>query len=303
MYLYRFFIILLFITQYYALFSNTISIPASEFNIIKMFKTKHSFISIIRRKNKTYIVKQKRNPKTIHWSIIQSAIADHIASSIGTISSQHVFIIPEETQFPGKIHQNEAAALLTIVPGMSVQRWQMNIGALERQEIRELMRKFSIKQHPKLNLSIIRCMAKHKDLPLIVALHTLLGFYDGHKRNIFYDPSSDNFSIIDMDCSYKINLTRKAYLFLEKLLKQEQKPKIKNTLSQFANALECIMQKNPISEIRSLVSTIVSLMTTKDKKLFKRKYEHRERQIEQFLQESYKAATDIIELVRKTCTN
>lgn len=280
----------------------TLSIPISEFKLIKIFKTKHSFIGVVRRKNTMYIVKQKINQKTIHWSIIQSIIADRIANSIDNISSQRVFFIPKDIFFPGKMYQDEPAALITVVPGMSVQRWQMNIGKLDTSQIRELIRKFSIKQNPKLNLSIIRCMAKHNDLPYILALHTILGFYDGHKRNIFYDSISDKFSIIDMDCSYKVNLAVNAYTFIEKFFttQQDLKPKIKQALLQFADALECIMEKNPIHDIKKVVSTIIPTIIGKNKKMLKQ-YALREKQIDEFLQESYAVANNIIHLIRQKC--
>jgi len=280
-----------------------LTIPATEFRLVKMLKTKHSFIGIVRRKNRLYIVKQKRNRKNIPWSIIQSVIADHIANSTEKISSQHIFVIPKEIPFPGKIFQGEAASLHTIVPGMSVQRWQMNMGKLDKEELRELMRKFSIKQHPKLNISIIRCMAKHKDLPFILALHTLVGFYDGHKRNVFYDTASNRFSIIDMDCSYKINLASRAHKFIKKLLGGQTnlcKPKIQSVLLEFANALELIMSKNSIDDITQVIATIESSITRTEKTIIHRQCQRRVMQIEEFLKESYAASSDIIALIRKT---
>lgn len=281
-----------------------LTVPATEFQLLKIFKTKHSFIGIVRRKGTVYIVKQKRNRKTIDWSIIQSVLADCFASSTD-ISSQHVFVIPKGVPFPGKVFQDEAASLHTIVPGMSVQRWQMNMGKLDQESIRELIRKFSIKQNPKLNISIIRCMAKHKDLPFILALHTLVGFYDGHKRNLFYDMLSDRFSIIDMDCSYKVNLAARAYKFIEKLLHGQKtllKPKIECALLEFADALECIMRRNPIDDMTYIISSIASSMTNKEKNIVRRQYRGRSSQIEEFLKESYASARDIITLIRQTLT-
>lgn len=276
---------------------------AKEFQLIKSFSTKHSFISVVQRNNVLYIVKQKKNPKNIAWSIIQTVIADRIASSTRKISTQHVYIIPKEMKFPGKVFPNEAASFHTIVPGISVQRWQMNMGKIEKDEMRELIRKFSIKQHPKINISIIRCSAKHNDLPFILALHTLLGFYDGHKKNIFYDVVTDRFSIIDMDCSYKVNLASRAYKCMEKLFQNHnitQKSKIKDALLEFAHALECIMDRNPIENLSEMVTEIALAMTYKEKSIVRHQCNHRKDQIEMFLRESYEVAHNIVNLIKQT---
>jgi hypothetical protein len=68
-----------------------------------------------------------------------------------------------------------------------------------------------------LTIEIIQNMAKHPDLPRIVALDTFVGNADRSPPNLYYDEITDRFCGIDMAASFSSPLALAAYQRLEGL--------------------------------------------------------------------------------------
>src|SRR5258708_5693346 len=53
-------------------------------------------------------------------------------------------------------------------------------------------------------------MTWHKQLPIIIALDIFISNADRHGGNLFYDPQTDSFCAIDMDCIFAYNVSQFA---------------------------------------------------------------------------------------------
>lgn len=287
------------------------TIPASEVELVRKFETSHSYIGVVRHKktNALYIVKQKKNRNSTPWSAIQAILAYEYANSTGQIISQRVYIVPKEINFPGKMYPNELASLHTIVPGMSVKNWQYSVRGINLKKVAELVTDFSIKlpRDGGIDINIIASMTRHNDLPPILALHLLVGFYDCHNKNIFYDYHMNRFSIIDMDSCYKSPLASFSYQTLKNILMRKDvikkltlSPTVQNALLNFADMIELMIEKNPIKKINAILIELFNLLklnNSPDRKKFLRRI----MKTNPFLRASYADAQKIVKLIRSAC--
>lgn len=292
--------------------SYLLQLLSSEFELARSFETSNSYIGVVRhKKTKTlYIVKQKKNKMSICWSIVQAILAYEYANSTQQILSQRVYIIPKNISFPGKKYQNEFASLHTIVPGMSVRSWQQSIKrGIDLKKVAQLVIDFSIKLQEDIGINehVIQTMTRHNDLSPIVALHLLVGFYDCHNKNIFYDYYKNRFSIIDMDSCYRFPLASFSYEVLRNILTRKElrerltlSRKMQNVLLNFADMIELMIERNSIKKINEILLELFDLLKIGDseaqeilmKKLMK---------IDPFLQQSYESGKKIVALIRTVC--
>jgi|GEM_PF-3180527 len=289
-----------------------LQIPASEFRLIRQFESSHSYIAIVKHKKTLYIVKQKKYKHSIRKSITQAILADVLAFSTKQIVSQRVWVIPKNKKFPGKKYDDEPASLHTIVPGMSVYNWRHSLKRIRLRRVEELLSDFSIKldRYQGIDIGVIGNMTKHNDLPPIVALHLITGFYDCHNKNIFYDYNINRFSIIDMDSCYRSNLTGPSYAALSKILlryrmnkKYVPSHKLRNALLSFADTIELIIKKNPIETVRTILLELYDLLKVTDNPVEQKKFLRSISRIEPFLLRSYSQGKKIVSLIRSTLLN
>lgn len=247
--------------------------------LIDQIESTNSYIGIIKIHNKLYVIRQKKNRKKGKdaWAILLSTMASKIAESIQeNLLSQKVWIIPATIPFPGKYFPNDAASLHSYVSGKQVKVWQQDNSTPA--EIKMLLDNFSIRLWDGLTDQVIECIARHKDLPCIVAYCLLLGYQGCHNLNIFYDDALDRFILIDMDSCFKYknfqqiyeSLLVKSYkslcVFFQKNAKKGIKitKKEKAALKAFANSLELIMAKNPVETIKTIIVDIAKSLKTKN---------------------------------------
>jgi hypothetical protein len=268
-----------------------------QFRVTKKIKTSHSMILYVTYKENKYVIKQKLDVNLNFWCIIQAVLADIFAHSVDTISSQRVKIIPRTTYYPGKLYKGMPAAMITVIPGRSIYHWKRAPKHVITKKTKLLLKHFLARQREGINLRILDCMNWHKDLPVIAAFFTLLGYFDGHRSNIFYDQDSNRFSIIDMDSSFDKNLAQGSYVFMKKYYaKKTIKKEIQKSLCDFSDALESLMQNNPISEIKKLTVEICNALVGNNNG--ERQFKKRILQVELFLQESYEWSKKLIYLIR-----
>lgn len=90
-------------------------------------------------------------------------------------------------------------------------------------------------------------MAKHSDLPKILALDTFLGNSDRSPPNLFYDLETDQFCGIDMAASFSTELAKEAY----RQIQQIQTMAIclsrveRDALKEYSNTLETLLKMYP----------------------------------------------------------
>jgi hypothetical protein len=94
-----------------------------------------------------------------------------------------------------------------------------------------------------LTLVVIQEMAKHPDLPKIVALDTFLGNADRSPPNLFYNASTDQFCGIDMAASFNSDLAKEACRQMQALIDENivLTHQEKDSLAKYANTLKTLI--------------------------------------------------------------
>src|SRR5207249_10025139 len=108
--------------------------------------------------------------------------------------------------FPATVH--------TLVPGQSVESLNLDVDIHQRmrRENTPMWHKWGPLPPEKagLTLKVIQNMAKHDDLPSIVAFDTFVGNADRSRPNLFYDSATDHYFGIDMAASFCSELGKVA---------------------------------------------------------------------------------------------
>ena len=99
---------------------HVISLPSfllEKVSLINTIETRNCYISYVTINGDTYLVKQKKEAKKL-MAVVKDALAAWIAEPLNI--AQHVYIIANNVNFPGKVKQNLPASLHTAVPGKTV---------------------------------------------------------------------------------------------------------------------------------------------------------------------------------------
>jgi hypothetical protein len=177
----------------------------------------------------------------------------HIAEQI-SVPMNRVIIIPAAVSSVGKKRTDLPATLHTMALGICTEEEGCAYHAVD------LHQRFRKKNSPMwekwgplppeaigLTLNVIQNMAKHSDLPKIVALDTFVGNADRSAPNLFYDAETDRFYGIDMAASFNTELAKEAYLQIQQmemahisLSKRE-----KDALKEYTCTLEILLKNYP----------------------------------------------------------
>jgi len=194
--------------------------------------------------NDKYIIKQKTIDRVFTCVIREKIVADmaeKMTEKIG-IYANKVIIVPAHCPFPGKYDLEKPASLIAFVPGTVVCN------------LPEHYHKPNLKQanNPKrirgLQKEMINDMARHPDLPILVAFDTFTGHNDRHPENLFYDEKSDHYFAIDLESGFYNNIAEHAHALFEQMIKdkkqkeekeeeEEKKEKKANLSTEEINAL------------------------------------------------------------------
>lgn len=148
--------------------------------------------------DKTFLIKQKGEgytKKRRMLEVVRELLGCDMADIL-QLRGQKVWVLPANLLFVGKFYDNEIATLHEVVPGKRVQ---------DCPEWRHL----NIRQRREGNMglgitrSVVQNMARHPDLPGIVAFDTATGNCSRHRENYFYDEYTKHFYMIDMGGCYK----------------------------------------------------------------------------------------------------
>jgi hypothetical protein len=96
-------------------------------------------------------------------------------------------------------------------------------------------------------------MAKHPDLPKIVALDTFVGNADRSPSNLYYDEMTDRFCGIDMAASFSSPLALAAYQQLKKMKKSHLTSDELSALKDYAATLEFLIKNWPPDKQESIL--------------------------------------------------
>ena len=107
-----------------------------------------------------------------------------------------------------------------------------------------------------LTLSVIKNMAKHADLPGIIALDTFVGNADRSPPNLFYDEIADRFYGIDMAAGFSSPLASEACRQLQTMDMEQFSCEDLVALNHYAQTLELLIRTWPperqVSELLKL---------------------------------------------------
>lgn len=160
-----------------------------------------------------YLIKQVKNPDpSEQFLLVLDATACAIAESID-LPINRVKLLPANTVFSGKKYFERPATLHAVVPGHSIPEDEDDREIRIHQRTRQAndCAKWPLPpQREGLNYSVVEHMAKHEDLPGIVALDTFVGNADRSQPNIFYDAVTNRYFGIDLAASFCAELAKVA---------------------------------------------------------------------------------------------
>jgi hypothetical protein len=200
----------------FSLFSKIDYTGKEKVTLINTVETRNCFVSYVKIKGRTYLIKQKKDYKK-QLAVVRDALSAYIAE--GFDIAHQIHIIECKKKIPGKIKSWWPATLHTIVPGETVRKQKdCKYRLLRLRQFWAQAQSFNEKGLTKL---IINHMTWHKQLPLIVALDLIIGNSDRHCGNLCYDPISDKFYAIDMDDTFNKDLCLLACKKLKSMMHQD----------------------------------------------------------------------------------
>jgi len=267
--------------------------------LLKSQSLKNSYISYVKNQNgKIFIVKQKKyRPVHARLCIVRDTLSAYIAEKV-RIPTNRVCIIPPRVYFLGKKFMDEPASLHAYAPGFTLREQPSVYDDLYVQQ--RWKSRWSYEQKG-LIVPVIRNMARHSDLPCIVALDTFIGNSDRHDGNLCYDSETDTFCGIDMDDIFDKNLCKVACDHVRAMLDdinlifsfQEVEG-----LRQYMITLEKLIDKFPPNKLQKKLDYFVNRVGLTSSRMFNNKsVKHKLSKYKTIMVESYRDAKKLIRLL------
>lgn len=174
-------------------------------------------VEFSRRDGQRFLLKQRYGVLLHkHFMSVLEVLGSKMAESMN-IRCNYVEIVPADQCKEYKHYPDRPATLHSFVPGVQIDKSifknQINIKQRNRNER-------SSKRG--LNLAIMRNMAKHPFLPVLVAFDTFIGNRDRAGVNLLYEEKTDTFTAIDFGDTFKFNLSEIALKNLRKFKKAKK---------------------------------------------------------------------------------
>jgi len=218
------------------------------------FETEDCYISFVEREGERFVVKQIKDARPDEqFLLILDALGCHIAEE-ANIPVNRVRIIPANAPFPGKKVLELPATLHTFAKGVSSDEASsyrdLDLHQRYLKENTPLWHRWGplAPEDTGLTKRIIHNMAKHPDLPSLVALDTFVGNSDRSPPNLFYDSLSDHFCGIDMAASFRAPLAEAACRQLKGMRKEQFDQVTLSALQNYASTLEVLLKTWPPEE-------------------------------------------------------
>lgn len=195
-------IVVLLATQPHIAVQEPTSQEADAYTIERIMTTDDCTIAFVSNviTGQQYVVKQIKNPlPDEQFLLVIDATACHLAQELH-IPINCVEIHPPHSPVTSIINEDWPATLHTRIPGHALED-------LPDHEIDIHQRKTRPKGLQNralcgLTHTVIKSMAMHPELPLIVAFDTFVGNADRSLPNLFYDAATDSFYGIDLSASW-----------------------------------------------------------------------------------------------------
>jgi hypothetical protein len=225
-----------------------------EEKIGKLYETNDCLIYFLTdTSEKKFIIKQiKDTSPNEQFLLVLDAVGCHIAEQT-FVPMNRVTIIPAAVAHLGKTRTDYPATIHMMAPGVSTEEeciyHSIDIHQRFRKENSSLWQKYGplTPEATGLTIDVIQNMAKHPDLPKIVALDTFIGNADRSAPNLFYDAETDRFCGIDMAASFNTDLAKEAcrQIQLIETMQITLSKMEKEALRQYASTLETLLKNYP----------------------------------------------------------
>ena len=217
----------------------------------RRMETDDCSISFIESSSGKYVVKQIKDPSPDEqFLLVVDALSCHIAAS-AHIPMNRVTLLAPNSGVQGQWKAAFPATLHEMVAGVSVDhacRYQdINVHQRFRRENSPRWDRWGplAPEESGLTLTVIQNMARHRDLPGIVALDTFVGNADRSAPNLFYDAACDRFCGIDMAASFCAPLAQEACKQLRALENVAWTQEERRALAEYAHTLEGLIKNWP----------------------------------------------------------
>jgi hypothetical protein len=224
---------------------------SSDYICSCFFEANECVISFLDSTQGNFVLKQyKDHSPDEQFLLVLDALACHIAEDVN-ISINKVFIIPANSPLPGKTWVELPATLHSFALGISTDHDCLYHDIDIHQRYPKESNAFwynggKLPPHRKgLTFAVIENMAKHRDLPSIVALDTFVGNADRSSPNLFYDSITDRFCGIDMAASFSSPLAFEACKQLKLIEKINLTDQQKKGLKSYADTLKKLIENWP----------------------------------------------------------
>lgn len=198
---------------------DTIDTSSDSVLLISTHEMRNSYISFVNVNGVMYLVKQKKRASS-GLSVVLELLAAYIAKVLHI--AHIVDVIHASKEFPGK-KRNVPATIHTIAQGVVVRNLE-NAHPYRKLRLKQYLYPTLPDEKRGLTRAIVSQMTLHKLIPIIVALDTFLGNADRHGGNLTYDHKTDSFCAIDMDNSFRHDLSDLAYRHLTQMMHEKKNP-------------------------------------------------------------------------------
>lgn len=232
--------------------SQKIYAAANDFQCLRSCESDDCWISFVECANEQFVVKQiKDSSPDEQFLLVLDALGCHIAEN-SAIPINKITVIPPKIAFPGKMKCEFPATLHTQAIGVSVEEQESCYQEIDvQQRFRKKNSPMSQRWGPLpqdkagLTLTVTQNMAKHPDLPKIVALDTFVGNADRSPPNLFYDAITDRFCGIDMAASFSSPLAAIACWQLKRMKREDLTTNELAALNDYASTLKDLINNWP----------------------------------------------------------
>ncbi len=271
---------------------------AHDIELIKAWEVKRSYIALVKDSTgKKYIIKQSKEDQTKgEMFCIREVVAAYMAEIL-EVPANIVRLIPAGVAVVGKKYTDRVATMHVFIEGIHWSRVKRKFEGAPFFSLRQRYSRAASEAERGLTLVVLKSMALHATLPLIVAVDSFIGLSGRNNKNLLYQEDNDTFYAIDFDTGFARDLCVWASARLREIFKNHRdvlEKKDFQALILYKKMLEKIVHSFPPSIVRELFFTALTTSRIADhaeaKKLISRYANN--------ITDSYASAKKLIEILK-----
>lgn len=219
--------------------------------LMSVIETDDCYISFIENAEEKFVVKQIKDPSPDEqFLLVLDTLACHIGND-SEIPVNQVEIISPNICITGKKIIELPATLHTFAKGVSTEKespyQNIDVHQRFRKENSPMWHQWGplAPEDSGLTMTVMQNMAKHPDLPKIVALDTFLGNADRSPPNLYYDEEINRFEGIDGAASFSSPLALVACAQLKGKKRTQVTQEVLSSLEIYVETLELLVKNWP----------------------------------------------------------